>query len=1125
DAVRWVMGESSASRLRGDSMTDVIFNGSSARKPVGLASIELQFDNSDGKIGGQYAGFGEISVKRSVSRDGVSSYYLNGAKCRRKDITQIFLGTGLGPRSYSIIEQGMISRLIEAKPEDMRVFVEEAAGISKYKERRRETENRIRHTRENLERLTDLLEEVEKQLRRLDRQARTAERYKKLKSEERKTLAEVIALRLRDLDAEANNHGRVIAERENALQSAIANQRATESAIEEQREKHSEQTDSFNQIQGQFYKVGNEISRLEQSLEHNRELRERQQADLQQAKDGVEEIRALINKDQSVLEQLQLSLDALAPDLEQTRGREAASQASLQAAEQAMSDWQESWETFNARAGETQRSVQVEQTRIEQLQQRLVRLQERSARIQAEQSQLPIDELKAQLDSARTQAEQQNKLAEQAEAQLSTADETVARTRNEVDGANKQLDEHRSSLQEMRGRQASLQALQKAALGDEEAQLTQWLASQTLTDARRVAQQIRVDDGWERAVEIVLGGVLQGVCVDDLGGAARALESLQGGALTLVDKAQSGSNASAGRLLAKVHNAPAAALAALESVRCVDSVDEALRLREGLGDDESVVTPDGVWMGRHWLRVGQDETRAGVLQREEALRALKSDIAHHTQASNELDAQLVKLRSQLNAAEERRTELRQNAALANSQAANARTTSERAAVRLEETEQRFAQALIALEDTQRESDETQTTMRQSKQTLELSGDALASIDSDRERLEQQRGTLRQELERVRTQATEDRNAAQALALRFESGRSSRESAEQGLERMRAQMGQFEQRRDTLSAEITNAEAPIREMTGALEQHLEQRVAVEQQLGAARQRVENVEQQLREFEQQRHDHEATVNDAREALNTEKLRAQETTTRRESMAEQFAETGMALDAVNAELQDTATVEEWGGKLEALQKKIERLGPINLAAIDEQREQAERKQYLDSQLEDLTAALNTLENAIRKIDRETRNRFKETYDRVNAGFKRLFPQLFGGGQAYLELTGDDLLAAGVTVMARPPGKRNSTIHLLSGGEKALTAVALVFAIFELNPAPFCMLDEVDAPLDDANVGRFCNIVKQMSETVQFVFISHNKSTMEMAQQLMGVTMHEPGVSRLVAVDIDEAVRMAAV
>ncbi|MEL6951645.1 MAG: chromosome segregation protein SMC [Pseudomonadota bacterium] len=1125
DAVRWVMGESSASRLRGDHITDVIFNGSSARKPVGTASIELLFDNTDGTVGGQYAGYNEISIKRVVSRDAISTYYLNGAKCRRKDITQIFLGTGLGPRSYSIIEQGMISRLIEARPEDMRVFIEEAAGISKYKERRRETENRIRHTRENLERLTDLLEEVEAQLRRLDRQAKAAERYKKHKATERRLGAELLVLRLADLDAADEQNQRQLAERENTLQASIAEQRKVEASIEGARERLTETTDAFNAVQSNYYRIGAEIARLEQSIEHNRELQERQREDLDRADSGLADIVEHIDKDVSVLEQLQLTLDELAPDLESARRREQASSESLQKAESAMADWQERWEAFNHKAGEAERLVQVENTRIEQLQERLGRLAQRQQSLQAQHDAVPLEDLKTAHESARSESLTAAAGAEKAEQALAEVDAALARTRERVNTLGDDRDTARAALQQMLGRQASLEALQKAALDDGSGEVNTWIARQGLQDAPKLAQRLRVADGWERAVETVLGDELQAVVVDDLERTARAIAEIGDGSLSIMSRAGAGSATGQNRLLNHVEQAPAAAGQLLERVVAADDLGEALALRERLAPDESVITRDGVWVGRDWVRVSRgDSTRAGVLGREQELRTLQQDIRGQKAAVNDTETALDTARTEGAELETKRGSLRTAAAQANRDAATAAAAVESAAIRLSEGEQRLKTNADALRETRSEAEGAEQLIADSRRLLEENQTTIANVATDREALESQRETLRAALARARSQAEEDRQAARDKAIRYESRRSSRESAEQGLARMQQQREQYERRREALREEISKAEAPVAGMRETLETQLAARVTAEASLSDARSHVENTEMQLRQYDQQRIDREAEVAEARDSLSEARMAGQETKVRREGLMEQFGRTGFELAAVKQEMPEEAAIDAWSTSLEQVQRKIERLGPINLAAIEEFKEQSERKEYLDAQLSDLNSALTTLENAIRKIDRETRNRFKETYDQVNEGFQNLFPKLFGGGKAYLDLTGDDLLAAGVTVMARPPGKRNSTIHLLSGGEKALTAVALVFAIFKLNPAPFCMLDEVDAPLDDANVGRFCEIVRDMSRTVQFVFISHNKGTMEMADQLMGVTMNEPGVSRLVAVDIDEAVRMAA-
>ncbi len=1125
DAVRWVMGESSASRLRGDSITDVIFNGSSARKPVGAATIELLFDNSDATIGGQYAGFSEISIKRSVSRDGISTYYLNGTRCRRKDITHVFLGTGLGPRSYSIIEQGMISRLIEAKPEELRVYLEEAAGISKYKDRRRETENRIRHTKDNLERLADLVDEVEKQLKHLDRQAKTAERYKRLKAEERRARAELLALKLRDLDARAAGQERRQAEKENALQAALAEQRRIEAAIEQARVSQGERSEIFNEVQGRYYRIGAEIARLEQSIEHGRELRQRQEQDLQQARAAAREIEDHIEQDRNELDQLELALNELTPDLEQARGREAASAESLQRAEEAMSAWQSRWDEFVRRASDVEQSGEVERARIEQLEGQLEKLAQRRERIGDDSRGLSVDEQKEAVSGLVGEEGVLRQAAEEADERVNELRQQIATLREQEVRIGRHLEARKDELQKASGRYTSLEALQKAALGEADGTVRGWLEAAGLADRPRLAQRLKVEDGWERAVETVLGAYLQAVCVDDLVAATRSLEQLNEGSLTLLQGRESSLSAGDGRLGARVSGAPQAVLEQLQHVRTADSLAAALALRDRLEDNESMITRDGIWLGRSWLRVNREkDARGGILKREQEMRSLKDGLREQRVRVETLEKTLHDTRRRLESLEEQRESVQQAAADRHRRQADAQARLESARYRLSQIKERIESFRSETADIDRDLEATRQRLEESRRRLEQSRAEVGSLGKQRAELETQREQLRGELARVRQQAEQDRAETQAIALRFESRRSSRESASQSLARMKSQLGQFHQRETALREQLATGEQPIRRQEEALEVQLRERVEVEGSLAEARRTVEAIEAQLREFDQQRLANETTVEAARQAVDQVRMAAQEIRVRREGVAEQFAETGFELEAVLAEMPEAGTAEAWEENLHKLGARIERLGPINLAAIDEFKEQSQRKEYLDAQLADLNEALATLEGAIRKIDKETRTRFRETYDQVDAGFKRLFPKLFAGGHAYLELTGEDLLSAGVTVMARPPGKRNSTIHLLSGGEKALTAVALVFAIFELNPAPFCMLDEVDAPLDDANVGRFCDIVKEMSSQVQFVFITHNKVTMEMARQLTGVTMQEPGVSRLVSVDLDEAVKMAA-
>jgi len=1130
DAVRWVMGESSASRLRGDSITDVIFNGSSTRQPIGTASVELMFDNSETTLEGQYAKYAEISIRREVSRDGISTYYLNGTRCRRKDITGIFLGTGLGPRSYSIIEQGVISRMIEAKPEEMRAFLEEAAGISKYKERRRETTNRIRRTRDNLDRLNDVLEEVENQIKHLDRQAKTAGRYERLKEKERKTVAELLALRLRDLDDRANQSGVTLRDKETALEALVAEQRKIEAHIEEVRVSQSERSDEFNEVQGRFYKSGAEIARIEQSIEHAHELRERQQKDLEQAVQGAAEIAEHINSDQSQIAQLDLHLSELAPGLEQAKESEKRALESLQQAEQALNDWQQKWDESTLAWNEESQTRNVEETRAEQIQSQIGSLTERQKKLDESRQTAKPQDLKDKFEKLSAMEQRKRQAREEFEHAIADIGDKILKLREQDTKLNKLVDERRATLQTAQARYASLEAVQQAALGAGDEAIQSWLESAGLKDNERIAQSLAVESGWETAVETVLGDYLQAVCVDDVNTAAASLAQLRGGNMTLLIDTTSAElvDDSALTLAAKVASAPAVVLEVLRTVRITESLDKALAIREQLGEidaDASVITKEGVWLSRHWLRVCRDKNaKAGVLGREHDMRRLKGEIRELNARSDSAIKLVNDGRLRLTKFEEQRDQLQRNAATLVSEYSEIKAELDAVRFRTDQANARQAAIIEESSDIEKEHFAAEEQIRESRSESARATDRLAELEEQRAALESQREELRAELHRVRVQADEDRMQAHDLAIQFETRRSSKDSAAQSLARMESQRRHFGNREQEIRQQLQQSEAPLESNKKQLEILLGTRVTVESELGESRRRVEEVEGLLRDLDQSRMSATLTVEESQAFVNEARMVVQEIRVRREGFSEQLGQTGFELGELLDGLDEEADPDSWDEKLEKIRGRIDRLGPINLAAIDEFKEQSERKEYLDSQLADLNDALATLESAMHKIDRETRTRFRETFANVDAGFKRLFPKLFGGGHAYLELTGDDLLSAGVTVMARPPGKRNSTIHLLSGGEKALTAVALVFAIFELNPAPFCLLDEVDAPLDDANIMRFCRIVKDMANKVQFVFITHNKVTMEMARQLTGVTMQEPGVSRVVAVDLDEAVKMAA-
>jgi chromosome segregation protein len=1125
DAIRWVLGEASAKTLRSDSMVDVIFNGSANRKPVGLASIELTFDNSDGTITGAFAGYNEVAVRRVVSRDGTSQYYLNNARCRRKDITHILLGTGVGSHGYAIIEQGMISRLVEAKPEELRAFLEEAAGISKYKERRRETEQRIHHTRENLERLKDLREEIEKQLTHLQKQAKDAERYKNLKAEQRKVNAELLALRLKALRAEVTQHEHELREKQIGLEAAVAAQRSAETSIEKLRVELADRNERFSVVQGAYYKVGSEIARLEQSLQHRKELIQRQSEDLASTDGQVAELNAHIASDQVELDELERVLGELGPGLEEAHTAQRASQQALERAEQATEEARTHWERLSEELAAAERSMHVEDTRLEQLASQSQRLEKELQKNQDERQALSFADTEQKLEGLVASEERLAGACENATRALGGVWTQIQQLREQEDRVSAELDQLRESLQTDRGRLTSLEALQEAALGKSTEQLNRWLEAQTLDERRRLAQDLVVENGWERAVETVLGPYLQAVGVESIDRVAGSLADLTEGGLTLVETRGAAQARIPADALLKHMKAPAAVASLLVGVRVAASTKEAIARRGELADGESFVTRDGVWVGRLWLRMNRsDDPQVGVIARGDEIKRLREGTQSTARRVEEVAKTLADTRLQREQLEEARAQAQVEATQRQELLADAKAQLGASRAELDQARQRGSALDRTVADLNAERHALITAVDESKARRAVAGARSTELTAARESVERERRELTERLADARATAEKHREEAQAIAIKVETRRSSKESASAALLRVQSQLAHLSKRQQELKGEVEAAAAPMRNDEQTLVAKLDERLIVEADLAKARHAMDEIDTQLRETESQRNDRQRAVNEIREIADTVRLSVRESQVRAETVAEQFTATGFILDEITLGLSADATVEVWTEMFESLERRITRLGNINLAAIDEFQEQSERKKYLDAQFTDLTEALETLENAIRKIDKETRARFKETFDKANDGLGRLFPRLFGGGQAYLEMDGEDILASGVTIMARPPGKKISTIHLLSGGEKALTAVALVFSIFELNPAPFCLLDEVDAPLDDANVGRFSDIVKEMSERVQFVIITHNKTTMETMHQLSGVTMQEPGVSRMVAVDIDEAVRLAA-
>lgn len=1124
DAVCWVMGESSAKYLRGESLTDVIFNGSSARKPIGQASVELIFDNSAGTLTGEYASYSEISIRRVLSRDGESTYYLNGARCRRRDITDIFAGTGLGPRSYSIIGQNMISRLIEAKPDDMRVYLEEAAGISKYKERRRETENRINHTQENLARLNDISSELEKQLASLKRQAGSAEKFKQLKEQERLLQAQCYAIQWRELDIRIVDDTLKIQQQETGLESCQAALSEVDLGVENRREDQRQANETFQEVQKRYYLAGNEITRIEQEIRHAQERQQQLQHDIEQIDKDSSQVSQDLEQSEDESHDLEREIGQVEPELQLAKESTIKTKAQLSQAESAMQSWQDNWDSFNQKNSKAVQAAQVEQTRIQHLESSISSLKQRQEKLTIEQNQINFDELTKAREELTQKVSDVSVQAKDHNEKLTEARNAILQCQQAQQDISNNLNQLRNQLQRLRGEQASLQALQQTALGQRDQRMVEWLSQHQLDKLPRLAQGVDVEAGWELAVEKVLGYYLQAVCVKSIKELSASITDLKEGNLCLfVDKSNTNTSSNKASALINKVKSQWSLDSLLGNIYAVDSLPEALALSDTLGAGESVITRDGLWLGHNWMRVARDKNpEAGVFQREQELKKINQQITQLLAEEVELETKLAEVRSQLSDFEAQRDQLQKMANDYQSQVAQLSAELKMKQERLVELEKRAAQFVKDQQEIAAQLQKTETDLQQARASWQQ---ALNDVQHDTEQkvvLLQERDELREKLHSCREALSQAQQSVQQLEIRLQTAKSQQASLQQNTHRLQQQLATLTERKATLTQESGN-EKSIQLLQDSLSAALSHRLVIEEELQAKRATVDALDQELRTLETRRHDVSQEISKYRDRLETLRLDWQGTKVKSENILEQLQHTQYELEAILKELPQEAVAAEWESQLEQVTQRINRLGPINLVAIEEFATCSERKQYLDKQVEDLQQALAMLQDAIAKIDKETRARFKETFDKVNERFQELFPKIFGGGRSSLELTDDNLLEAGVTVMACPPGKRNSTIHLLSGGEKAMTAIALVFSIFHLNPAPFCLLDEVDAPLDDANINRFCQLVKTMAAKTQFLFISHNKLAIEMAEQLIGVTMNEPGVSRLVSVNIEEAIQMA--
>lgn len=1127
DAVRWVLGESRASELRGESMQDVIFNGTTTRKAASRSSVELVFDNADHRAGGQWGQFGEIAVKRVLTRDGTSSYFINNQPVRRRDVQDVFLGTGLGPRAYAIIGQGTISRIIESKPEELRLFLEEAAGVSKYKERRRETENRLTDTRENLTRVEDILRELNANLEKLEKQAEVAQRYNSLQVEVNLKQQQQWFLKRAEALADQTKVQQEGLGAVNALEARMADLRSIESELETVRQAHYAAGDQVNQAQGLLYEASTDVGRLEAEIRFVVEGRQRVEQRLLAL--GEQLNQWAVRKEDALAEVERLAELALLGD---EQSELLAAQVEEQA--QQLPELEEALALAQRHANDQRGSVMQVQQQIQVLaaQQRSIeeqfrQLSTRQERLDADRNTLVVPD-DARLQQLQQQLDDAQEFSSIAEARLHELQDLLPQ-RDEARRTQQQEVNTQSARQaDVSARMDALKALQEKVKTD--GKLQPWLARHGLEHLQGLWSRIHVEQGWENALEGALRERLAALEVSRLDMVRAFAVDAPPAKLTFFSSPTAALPSSAAALprladLLRIHDAGLQAVMAdwLQGCYTCTTFEEALQLRSKLQPGECVYVKSGHVVTAHSVSFyAQDSEQAGLLARAQEIENLEKQWRAQGLMTDEARAALVR-------AEAAYAEVAQGLTLARKEAADAQTQmhslqvetlrltqiAEQARTRSAQIDADLAEVLAQLEDLQERRAMAEGQFESLDMQLADSQERHAQLEErviDVQRnltqcREQQRGLERQAQEAAFAQRSlQARNAELARSV---------ETADQQTASLHAEQ---ERARDEL-ARLTDAAAQA-----GLQNALALKLEREQSLGARRSEYDDLTAKLRASDERRMQLERALEPLRQRITEFQLKEQAARLGFEQYEQQLADAHADLAAIEKSIAE-GNVRLFGmqSDIDRLHRDIAALGAVNLAALDELSAARERKQFLDSQSGDLTQAMQTLEDAIRKIDAETRELLSGTFEQVNAHFGRMFPELFGGGNARLVITGDEILDSGVQVIAQPPGKKNQTIHLLSGGEKALTAIALVFAIFQLNPAPFCLLDEVDAPLDDANTERYAKLVTSMSRETQFLFISHNKIAMEMAEQLIGVTMQEQGVSRIVAVDMEAAITMA--
>jgi chromosome segregation protein len=1130
DAVRWVLGESKASELRGESMQDVIFNGSTSRKPAGRASVELVFDNSDGRAAGQWSQYAEIAVKRTLTRDGTSTYYINNQAVRRRDIQDIFLGTGLGPRAYAIIGQGMISRIIEARPEDLRIFLEEAAGVSKYKERRRETENRLQDTRENLTRVEDILRELNANLEKLEAQAAVAQRFRELQADQGEKQKLLWLLRKNEAKAEQEKFFRDIEKAQLELEEQTAKLRHVETELEHMRQAHYTAGDRMHQAQGHLYQTNSEIGSLEAQIKFVIESRNRLQSQLNSLTAQRDQWQRQGQQHQDELAEAEMHLEEHGMRVEQAQQAAQQQNDNLPALEQAWREAQLKTTESRGTIMQIQQQIELESAHQRNASNILTSLAARRDRLLQEKNGMSMPD-SAHLSNLRMQLEEKQAALEEARGQLETVQEQQPKLEEERRAAQQQLNTETANNAQLEARLAALKQLQENV--QTQGKVQPWLNKHELGELPRLWQKLHIDQGWETALESVLRERTSALEVSNLDWAkaffndappAKLALFTPNGATAATD-VQPPAGLKPFLNLLQLNDPGLRALLQdwLHNVYVADDTGVAFVDRAKLPVGACFVTQQGHLISRSSVRFyASDSEQDGMLARQQEIENITKQLRAQQMLADEAKSRAVRAEAALSQATQRLQELRQRV--------NGLTQSVHAlqidVMKLSEVQERFNQRSTQIESDLAEiaaqEAEQQQVKAESEAKFEQLDIELAELQEKHENGQTDYLAREQQLNDARLRLRELERTAQEAEFAEKSHRNKIDELKRSIATALEQSAQLfaSMQQGHLELESLDDQAA----QAGLQSLLEKRSDQERALADARHELDQLTQKLRHAEESRLQAERSLQPQRDRIMELQLKEQAARLNQEQYAQQLAEAQADEAVLTEKLDGDMRPSYLQGEVTRLTNAIAALGAVNLAALDELAQASERKNFLDAQNADLTEAINTLEDAISKIDKETRELLQDTFDKVNHHFGELFPVLFGGGNAKLIMTGEEILDSGVQVMAQPPGKKNATIHLLSGGEKALTATALVFSMFQLNPAPFCLLDEVDAPLDDANTERFCNMVKRMSSQTQFLFISHNKIAMEMAQQLIGVTMQEQGVSRIVAVDMESAANFAS-